>query len=143
MSTSPHSGFIRVRVGGLLEKNNRVLLVKLMSPITRKETWIPPGGGVEFKESLSQALVREFKEETHLSVQVHELVHLNEILEEDFHVLELYYKVTSPKYDYQLGSDPEHNQKGQILMDIGFFSREEIQKMNVKPDFLKRDYWEI
>ena len=41
-----------------------------------------------------------------------------------------------------LGFDPEHSKDQQLINDIGFFSQEEIKKMNVKPVFLKNEFWE-
>ncbi|MBO6536314.1 MAG: NUDIX domain-containing protein [Balneolaceae bacterium] len=139
--SSPYAGYIRYRVGGILEENGNLLLVKLPSPITNEDIWIPPGGGVDFGESAPEALVREFKEETGLSVSVRELLHINEIIFKDFHVIEHFFKVQRVGGKLALGLDPEHPVDDQLLSDIGFFSREEIEKMNIRPGFIKEEYW--
>ncbi len=139
---SRYSGFIRVRVAGIFRENNKILLVKLTSPISGEKIWSPPGGGVEFKETLQQALIREFKEETSLNISVGELKHIRELIEGDFHVYEFFFDVSKIDGTFILGYDPEMDNDQQILEDIGFYSREEINSMNVKPEYLKRDYWE-
>ncbi len=40
--------------------------------------WSPPGGGVEFKENVEKALIREFREETHTTIAIDEFLFVNE-----------------------------------------------------------------
>ncbi len=137
-----YSGFVRVRACGLFVENTKLLLVKLTSPITGEEIWIPPGGGVEFKESLKETVKREFKEETNLTVKVGELVFTSEMINGHFHAIEFYYRVSKLEGELLLGKDPEHEGGNQLISDVGFFSKQELQKINVKPDFLKVQFWE-
>lgn len=141
-SPTCYTGYIRFRVGGILEHQGKLLLVKLRSPISDQDIWIPPGGGVNFGESAEIALIREFQEETELSVSVHELLYVNEILSGDFHVIEHFYRVRRLGGELKLGSDPEHEKDEQILSDIGFFNQPQMQAMNCKPEFLKEEYWQ-
>ncbi len=137
-----YSGYIRVRVGGLYLEQDKLLLVKISSPISGEEIWIPPGGGVEFKESLEDALVREFDEETSLKIQVHDLRFTTEIIQDDFHVIEFFFDVSKLNGEVTLGFDPEHSLDQQLISEIGFFSRQEMKNMNVVPKFLKKEFWE-
>ena len=132
---------LRVRSCGILVKNNKLLLVELMSPVTSEWTWIPPGGGVEFGESLEEALQREFEEETGLVVSVGELVHVNEVIKPPIHAIEFYFLVDQKGGQLNLGTDPEMNPDNQILRDIGFFSAKELKGMNTAPDFITSDLW--
>lgn len=134
---------VRVRVAGLLQRSNKLLLVKLQSPIIDREIWLPPGGGVEFGESLHQGVIREFKEETGLNVSVGKLRHINELIEGKFHALEFFFDVFADEDDeFAIGSDPEHPPEDQILRDIHFFSQNELTQLLVKPDFILREYWD-
>ncbi len=137
-----YKGYIRFRVGGILEDNGKLLLVKLRSPISNTNIWIPPGGGVNFGESAEHALIREFKEETNLRVTVCGLLHVNEIIEGDFHVIEHFYRVKLLGGKLRLGSDPEHENDKQLLSDIGFFNQHQIQVINCKPLFITEQYWQ-
>jgi len=141
-SQSLYSGFIRVRVGGLYIEEGKLLLVKLKSPISGDDIWIPPGGGVDYKESLESALIREFYEETSLEITVGDLLFTSELIEREFHVLEFFFEVFKEKGVVRLGIDPEHDESEQLLSGYGFFSKEEIQKLNIKPEYLKTDFWD-
>lgn len=139
VNNSIYSNKLRVRVLGLLKKDEKLLLVKLYSPVTKQDIWTPPGGGVEFGESLHEALKREFKEETGLVVEVKDLVRINELIESPFHAIEFYFQVEKVSGKLVLGYDPEHENGAQILKEIGFFNISELLKMEVKPEFIKHD----
>lgn len=51
----------------LISPNNKVLMMKILSPYTNKSFWITPGGGLENKESIDNAIKRELKEELGLT----------------------------------------------------------------------------
>ena len=132
---------VRVRSCGLLVKDEKLLLVELLSPVTNRWTWIPPGGGVELGESLEETLVREFKEETGLKVSVGEQVNVNEVIQPPIHAIEFYFLVNQEGGKLKLGSDPEMDSGQQILRNIGFFSRDELRDMNTSPDFITSGFW--
>lgn len=134
---------VRVRVAGLLQRSDKILLVKLHSPVIDREIWLPPGGGVEFGESLHQAVIREFKEETGLLISVGKLRYINELIEGKYHALEFFFDVYAAEdADFAMGTDPEHDPEDQILRDIHFFSHNELTQLFVKPDFILHQYWE-
>lgn len=57
--------------GGILVEDNRILLVKrAVNDLYMGHLWALPGGGLEVNESFKKALIREFKEETNLDVNV-------------------------------------------------------------------------
>ncbi|MEE8199742.1 MAG: NUDIX hydrolase [Candidatus Acidoferrales bacterium] len=62
-----------VGVGGVVIRDGRVLLAqRAAEPLAGH--WSLPGGGVELGETLEEAVVRELREETGLTVRVLELV---------------------------------------------------------------------
>src|SRR3989344_7448935 len=62
-----------VGVGGVVIRDTRVLLVQRASePLAGQ--WSLPGGAVELGETLEEAVVRELKEETGLTVRLVKLV---------------------------------------------------------------------
>ncbi|MGQ9842880.1 MAG: NUDIX domain-containing protein [Spirochaetota bacterium] len=59
---------IRIRVAGLVVDEDKILMIAHKKG--DEIYWLLPGGGVEYQESLDEALKREFLEELGLSVAV-------------------------------------------------------------------------
>ncbi len=103
-----YGGKLRVRVCGLLKRADGAVLCALhrgVGPTGR--LWVPPGGGVEFGETLAQTLVREFVEETGLEVEVGDLVSVHEFVQPPLHAIEVFYEVRAIGGTLALGTDPE------------------------------------
>lgn len=66
----------RIRVAGILEKENKILFVKHRK--NNEEYYLLPGGGVDFGESFESALKREFMEEVNIEIKVKDLVFVSE-----------------------------------------------------------------
>ena len=73
---------IKVGVGAIVFKDDRVLLVKRKNPPYPNE-WAIPGGKVRYGETLKQAVAREIREETGIDIDVMEPVFTFEVLPED------------------------------------------------------------
>lgn len=71
-----------VGVGAVIVSDSRVLLVKRGTEPARGR-WSIPGGLIELGESLSQAVVREVREETGLQVEPIELLELLDRIHRD------------------------------------------------------------
>jgi len=66
---------IRVSAYGLLRRDGEMLLCRLSETVGMNPgKWTLPGGGMDFGEDPEDAVVREFKEETGLTVTVNKLV---------------------------------------------------------------------
>lgn len=98
---------IRIRVMGLLVKEDQVLLVDHSGLNAEDELWLPPGGGVEVGEKVATALMREFQEEVGLRVKVGEFLGVNEFIASPLHAIELFFVVEQIGGRLQLGFDPE------------------------------------
>ena len=126
---------IRIRVCGVLQRENKVLLINHKLLNTENTFWHFPGGGLEADEDIISALKREFSEETHLEINTHEFLYLNQFIDRKLHAVELFFRVSSSTLEPDLGSDPEFN----ILTDLKWFTLEEIENLpqSHRPNFLK------
>ena len=120
-------GKVRVRVGGILIIENKILLLKHMGVGPNEYLWSPPGGGLEYGIAAEENLRREFLEEVHLAVEVKELLFINEFIDLPIHAVELFYKVELVAGKTKLGTDPEMGDH-QILTDFAYFSEEDLKK---------------
>ena len=86
--------------------------------------WIIPGGGVGWGETIKQAGIREIREETGLDVELVRFICYKEImnLPENYHTVTFYHFARPRQTNIRVGDD---------LSKAGFFSLEEIKKMNI------------
>ncbi len=134
-------GRVRIRVNGLLLHENALLLVRMKSPVTGSDVWIPPGGGVKFGETLHQTLIREMREECGLQVHPGPLRYIHEVVAERVHAVEFYFDVRASHPDQaQLGSDPEYHEDEQLLQELKYISLGELDRFPVVPKYLQTNY---
>ncbi len=128
----------RLAVRGLLLVENRLLLVNAY-PGGESDLLCAPGGGVEPHKGLPENLVREFHEETGLTVKVGAPCLVNEFNapERGFHQVDVYFRVSLVSGDpFGPWTDPEG-----IVTDRVLASREEMEGLRYKPDSLPDAAW--
>ncbi|WP_181306433.1 NUDIX hydrolase [Rufibacter sp. XAAS-G3-1] len=118
----PYASKARIRVCGLLVQEDKLLLARHKAAFGEGNFWMPPGGGLNFNEKVKECLVREFREETGLDVEVSRFLYLNEFLRPPLHAIELFFEVKLVKGTLALGSDPEHAPHAQLLEEVKFLS---------------------
>jgi ADP-ribose pyrophosphatase YjhB (NUDIX family) len=118
---------LRLRVCGLYRQGNQLLMVKHRGLGQTGTFWSPPGGGVEFNETVPQALAREFAEETGLAVTVGNLLFVNEFFQPPLHALELFFESEVTGGLLQQGVDPEMASDKQIIDEVRLMTFEEIK----------------
>ena len=115
---------VRVRVCGMCWERERLLMVNHQG-VSDTNFWAPPGGGVEFGQSISDTLRREFSEETGLRVAPGDFLFGCEYIRDPIHSIELFYDVHVESGALITGTDPEI----QIISEVRFLSFEEILKI--------------
>lgn len=117
---------IRVRVAGILVENGKLLLVAHKK--NENVYWLLPGGGVDFGESLTEALKREFLEELNIHIEVGELLLISETIfpSGERQILNICFCCEYTGGEYLLGSE-------QRLYDFGFFTEDEIKGKKILP----------
>jgi 8-oxo-dGTP diphosphatase len=130
---------VRVRVSGILTENKKTLLLKHKGLGKKGFLWLPPGGGVEFGETVEQTLIREFLEETSLNIQTNRFLYFREFVKPPLHAIELYFKVSKINGELKLGIDPDSSE--QIIMEAKWFSEPEIEQ--TPTEYLASDLKEL
>lgn len=94
--------------------------------------WLLPGGGVDFGESLTEALEREFLEELNVKIQVKDLLLISETIfpSGERQILNICFLCNYISGEYMLGIE-------QRLYDFGFFTEEEISNITILPPLNK------
>lgn len=117
---------LRIRASGLCYKQDSILLVK--HDIDGEVLWAPPGGGVDFGETIENSVIREFKEECNLDVEVGEFLFFTEFISLPLHALELFYKIDLFGGDLTIGNDPEMSDR-KIILEVDFLNQKEINSI--------------
>lgn len=121
---------IRIRAAGILVKDGKILLVRHEK--NDKSYWLVPGGGVDFGETVEQAVIREYQEEVGLPIKVGPMVLVHDSIPLNKHrqVLNIYFMVTAEHFNIQVTQDA-------VLRDAAFYDLTEFAQMQVNPDVKK------
>jgi len=119
-------GKVRTRVCGLCFKDDKILLVK--HNMDGQYFYSPPGGAVEFGESMHSALAREFKEETNLEIEIGKQLFISEHLKPPLHAIEIFFKINKWAGKLITGTDPEID-RDNFILDVDFYSYKAIKRI--------------
>lgn len=134
-------------VGGvrvvILDNENRVLMV--CQHHEDRDIWMVPGGGIEDGEDTLHAGIRELLEETGLEIEMGPLLwHVEEVSESRGQRFVNFFMGRLVGGDMHLGADPEFDDSHQVLKDVKFMTKEELQAAeHVYPVYLKDELWDI
>jgi 8-oxo-dGTP diphosphatase len=126
---APHyTGKLRVRACGICRQGNKILVVRHQHIAGKYNLWSPPGGGVAFGETIQDCLVREFREETGLTIRPGRFLFISEFLQDPLHALELFFEVHIEAGELQTGSDPELAPESQLIQQVAFKTLAELRR---------------
>ena len=128
----------------VLDQNQRMLLVRQHHD--DKDIWMVPGGGIEEGESAAEAAIREVKEETDLDIGLDGLLwHVEEVSERGQRFVNFFMgHLKDSSQVPELGWDPELTADSQVLREVTFLDREEMQNLPILyPEYLKDEFWEL
>ncbi|HPS57192.1 MAG TPA: NUDIX hydrolase [Spirochaetota bacterium] len=117
---------VRIRVCGILIDQDKLLLIAHRK--NNEIYWLLPGGGVDYGESLKEALCREFHEELNVSIDVDEISMVSDSIdpEGNRHVVNLCFACRYESGEFRLGDDER-------LYDFRFFTENEIKDITIYP----------
>ena len=124
-------------------EENKILMVKQHHE--GRDIWMVPGGGIEEGEKSIEDSVREVKEETGLDVKITGLAwHMEEVSPARGQRFVNYMVGQIEGGSLALGQDPELKENEQVLREVAFMNKEEIDKLdNIFPAFLNDEIWDI
>ena len=127
----------RIRVAGILIEDDKILLIQHHK--NNKKYWLIPGGGNDWGETAKEALIREYKEETNMNIEVDEFLFFSETIypNKERHILNLFFRIHRNEKNnstIKLGDEA-------VLIDLKFVTKEELKTMivypNIKENLLK------
>ena len=128
----------RISAGAIIEQDQRILMVRC-----RKEGaydfWVAPGGGVQGREELAQAALREVREETGLVVAIGPLLYVEELLGSGVRHCKFWFggRVLGGRLDV---SSREATEEGIVQAD--WLSRADLAGVQAFPPVLLDRYWQ-
>jgi len=126
----------------VLDDSNNMLLLRQCHE--GRDIWMAPGGGIEDGENAAEAAIREVREETGLEISVGSLLwHVEEVSERGQRFVNFYIgRITGGTL--ALGEDPEFDEAGQVLREVRFMPRSEVEKIeNLYPEYLRYEFWDM
>lgn len=131
----------------VMDEFQRVLLVKsnYAKRSSEDEFWVAPGGGIDFGEFSIDAGIREVNEETGIQAEITHLLWIVEEKRPDGSMnYANYFLGRAVGGTLKVGFDPELPEDKQVLLDVAFFSRDEILNLGrVYPEVLLDEFWDI
>jgi 8-oxo-dGTP pyrophosphatase MutT (NUDIX family) len=125
------------RVAGIILNNNRVLLTN----VEGQDFWFLPGGRGELRESSTEILKREIREEINEKISVNRLVWIMENFFEhegkSYHELGLYFLAELPATSPVLLTEEFYGEDSGFSLTFRWFSLDEIDGINLVPTVLK------
>ncbi len=128
---------LRVRVCGIVVSDDSVLMVNLKSPTRDEPIWTPPGGGLEYGETLRDGVAREVLEETGLLVNPVRIMYTSEFIKAPYHAVEYYWFCERVGGSLRLGKDPEFADEDQFLKSVDYLNVHSLAELPVFPEYLR------
>jgi mutator protein MutT len=117
----------RIRVAALIIKDGKILLVEHEKGGRRY--WLLPGGGVEYGESVEEALKRELQEEVGIEIAVHELLWLVDSIPADRHRHVLNLILSAEALTTEIHPHPD-----EVLRDARWMDLHDLPNLELFPD---------
>jgi 8-oxo-dGTP diphosphatase len=127
----------RISAGAIVIHEEKILLVRYIDA-KGKNYLVGPGGGVLFKESATQAVIREVIEETGVNVSPLKPLYVEDLLYPRYRIIKLWFlcQPVGGKLAKTMGAIQEG------ITEAGWFSREQLQNEVVYPDIIKKYSWD-
>lgn len=132
----------RIRVAAIIINDQKVLLVKHVHPETGYVWWVPPGGGLEDKDtSIFDCAKREVFEEANLKVDISKIIYIREFVGKNMN-LEIFTLADNHQGELGIQNIYGNGADEDFIKDVAWFSKDELQNIFVFPEILKDEFWD-
>ena len=129
----------RISAGGFIFKEHAILLVRYREFSSRTGTYlVAPGGGVEDDENVVQAVVRETKEETGLTVKPLRVIAIEDLVDPRKKMIKIW--MVCDLVAGEIRRTEEADREG--IIEAGWFTRDQLVNDVVFPSILMQHDWE-
>lgn len=127
-----------IRVGAVVERDGKVLLVRHQKP-EREPYWVLPGGRLEPGETIPECAVRELAEETNLTARFAEVLYVSEFMSEGRHTVDVTVRATvDADEEAKLGSDPEVEEDAEpTLTELRWVEISKLGEIKLLPPWIR------
>jgi ADP-ribose pyrophosphatase YjhB (NUDIX family) len=132
--SKPH----RIAAGGIIFKGNAVLLVKYREEDNEGTYWVGPGGALEDHENIVQAIVRETKEETGVTVEPKRVVAIEDLMCSRFKMIKVW--MVCEFVAGEVHKTGEADKEG--IIEAAWLTRDQLAGEVVFPSSLMQYDWE-
>ena len=127
----------RISAAGIVIHQNKILLVRYPDK-TGKGYLVGPGGGVEIKESMPQAVVREVREETGLDVLPGKILAVEDLLSSKHRLIKIWFLCTLTGGQLQPNTQAAQDEG---IIEVGWHTKEQLANEVVYPSIIKDCDW--
>ena len=127
-----------ISAAALITHHDRLLLVNHRER-GQYDFWVPPGGKLQGEESIFDCARRETMEETGLSVTLDRIIYIVEYAEPGYHFCKFFIRCQTFDGNLTLAN---REQGETFLVNARFFSRADMEGLDVRPTILKNRFWD-
>ena len=124
----------RIRVGVVLKRDNRILIVRMHRD--KGDLFVLPGGGLEQGEGIFECAQREVKEEANLDVDIIKVLYLKDLISDIENSFEVIVLGKILRGNPVKGIDPEDKGKN-VLKEVQWVNVDKLKNINFHPKQLK------
>ena len=127
-----------ISAAALIVQIDQVLLVNHREN-GKYDFWVPPGGSLVGSESILDCARRETLEETGLTIELGQILYIQELWEPGYHFCKFFILCTDFSGDLTLANKETSEC---FLVDSRFFSPDDLKNLTVFPTILKDQFWQ-
>ena len=127
-----------ISAAALIMQQQRLLLVNHRKN-GQYDFWVPPGGKLQGGESIFDCARRETMEETGLSVELDRIIYIVEYAEPGYHFCKFFIRCETFDGNLTLAN---REQGETFLVNACFFSKADMEGIDVRPAILKGRFWD-